>query len=57
VEQEFEAYLTCGRLEHGFLRVRCRPATRSGWWPSFPIAAVLFWLSQRMENLRDRVGE
>jgi hypothetical protein len=23
VEQEFEAYLTCGRLEHGFLRVRC----------------------------------
>jgi hypothetical protein len=23
VEQEFEAYLACGRLEHGFLRVRC----------------------------------
>jgi ribosomal protein S27E len=23
VEQEFEAYLQCGRLEHGFLRVRC----------------------------------
>ena len=23
VEQEFEAYLKCGRLEHGFLRVRC----------------------------------
>jgi ribosomal protein S27E len=22
-EQEFEAYLKCGRLEHGFLRVRC----------------------------------
>jgi hypothetical protein len=23
VDQEFEAYLKCGRLEHGFLRVRC----------------------------------
>ena len=22
-QQEFEAYLKCGRLEHGFLRVRC----------------------------------
>ena len=23
VEREFEGYLKCGRLEHGFLRVRC----------------------------------
>ena len=23
VAREFEAYLHCGRLEHGFLRVRC----------------------------------
>ena len=23
IAQEFEAYLQCGRLEHGFLRVRC----------------------------------
>jgi hypothetical protein len=23
VQQEFEAYLKCGRLEEGFLRVRC----------------------------------
>ena len=23
VEREFEDYLACGRLEHGFLRVRC----------------------------------
>ncbi len=23
VREEFEAYLRCGRLEHGFLRVRC----------------------------------
>lgn len=23
VEREFEQFLACGRLEHGFLRVRC----------------------------------
>ena len=23
VQREFEDYLTCGRLDHGFLRVRC----------------------------------
>ena len=23
MQEEFEAYLKCGRLEHGFLRVRC----------------------------------
>jgi ribosomal protein S27E len=23
VQREFEDYLRCGRLEHGFLRVRC----------------------------------
>ncbi len=23
VQQEFDAYLKCGLLEHGFLRVRC----------------------------------
>jgi ribosomal protein S27E len=23
VQDEFAAYLKCGRLEHGFLRVRC----------------------------------
>ena len=23
ITQEFEAYLKCGRLEHGFLRIRC----------------------------------
>jgi hypothetical protein len=23
VKDEFAAYLKCGRLEHGFLRVRC----------------------------------
>ena len=24
VQREFESYLKCGRLEHGFLRVRCQ---------------------------------
>jgi len=24
VQQEFESYLKCGRLEHGFLRVQCQ---------------------------------
>jgi hypothetical protein len=23
IQREFEDFLTCGRLEHGFLRVRC----------------------------------
>ena len=23
IKKEFEAYLKCGRLEHGFIRVRC----------------------------------
>ncbi len=33
VHQEFEDYLKCGRLEHGFLRVRCqRVAVMNGWW-------------------------
>ena len=43
VVREFEAYLKCGRLEHGFLRVRCadchaerlvasaRAVARGGW--------------------------
>jgi hypothetical protein len=29
VRQEFEDYLKCGRLEHGFLRVRCNFCTIS----------------------------
>jgi hypothetical protein len=28
VEEEFEAYLKCGRLEEGFLRVRCELSCR-----------------------------
>jgi ribosomal protein S27E len=44
VRREFEAYLKCGRLEHGFLRVRCEACQaeklvafsckRRGWCPS-----------------------
>lgn len=30
VEQEFEGYLKCGRLEHGFLRVRCDARRMAG---------------------------
>jgi hypothetical protein len=29
VQEEFEAYPKCGRLEHGFLRVRCEDCHRS----------------------------
>lgn len=28
VQEEFEAYLKCGRLEHGFLRVQCESCHR-----------------------------
>ena|SRR3990167_77289 len=31
VRQEFEEFLRCGRLEHGFLRVRCDAASMSAW--------------------------
>ena len=43
VAREFEDYLKCGRLEHGFLRVRCQschheklPAVASGAWSTAP---------------------
>ncbi len=34
VQREFEAYLKCARLEHGFLRVRCESCMPNTWWPS-----------------------
>ncbi len=37
VEQELEDYLKCGRLEHGFLRVRCEPKKR---WFILPIPST-----------------
>jgi hypothetical protein len=36
VQDEFEAYLKCGRLEHGFLRVRCAKAFS----PAMPKAVI-----------------
>jgi len=33
VHQEFEAFLKCGRLEHGFLRVRCEDCHHEGLVP------------------------
>ncbi len=40
VAREFDEYLECGRLEHGFLRVRVKIATTSIWWPSAVNAEV-----------------
>jgi hypothetical protein len=34
VQREFEAYLKCGRLEHGFLRVRCENCHEKCRWHS-----------------------
>ena len=31
VQREFEDYLKCGRLEHGFLRVRCSECRAERW--------------------------
>ncbi len=31
VQREFEDYLKCGRLEHGFLRVRCETCHEERW--------------------------
>ena len=41
VRSEFEEYLKCGRLEHGFLRVRCESChnewqkVQPYWWMKF----------------------
>ncbi len=41
VQREFEEFLQCGRLEHGFLRVRCASlATPSTWSLSAVSVAV-----------------
>ncbi len=34
VQREFEDYLKCGRLEDGFLRVRCTECHQERWWRS-----------------------
>ena len=40
VREEFAAYLKCGRLEHGFLRVRCEDCTPRSLWRSAVSAAA-----------------
>lgn len=40
VQREFEEFLQCGRLEHGFLRVRCESCTPSTWSLSAVSVAV-----------------
>ncbi len=40
VQREFEEFLQCGRLEHGFLRVRASLATPSTWSLSAVSVAV-----------------
>jgi hypothetical protein len=32
VRDEFEAYLRCGILAHGFVNVRCKAAGTAAWW-------------------------
>ncbi len=50
IQREFTDYLRCGRLEHGFLRVRCESCTPNIWWRSAasvgafaPVAAPGVW--------------
>lgn len=62
VQQEFAAYLKCGRLEYGFLRVRCAQChaerlvafsggTRAD--PTVVAAGIRDWQTQRLECLND----
>jgi hypothetical protein len=42
VKAEFDAFLECGILAHGFLRLRCaRVARMRSWWPS-PVSGAGF---------------
>ena len=34
VKDEFEAFLECGILAHGFLRLRCANCAHENWWRS-----------------------
>ena len=60
VEREFEAYLKCGRLEHGFLRVRCNHCQAEhlvafrckcrGFCPSCGARRVFFYRADRLNT-------
>src|SRR4051812_18875912 len=42
VKDEFDAFLECGILAHGFLRLRCAQCARMrSWWPS-PVSGAGF---------------
>ena len=70
VHQEFEEYLKCGMLEHGFLRAKCDgcrhehlvafSCKRRGFCPSPPttveLTALLDSLSRRIVRLHERQG-
>ena len=45
VHREFEAYLKCGRLEHGFLRVRCDNG------PEYISQALVSWANEHRITL------
>jgi hypothetical protein len=41
IKEEFDAFLECGILAHGFLRLRCAECARRTWWRS-PVNGVAF---------------
>ena len=65
VQREFEDYLKCGRLEHGFLRVRCMDCRAErlvafsckgrGWCPSCAAKRALE-SSTHLQDVLPRVG-
>jgi hypothetical protein len=40
-EDEFEAYLKCGLLEHGFLRVKCESCATNGTRAVYAIVDIM----------------
>jgi hypothetical protein len=40
VRQEFDEYLKCGRLEHGFLRVQVESVNTDSWVRTSAVAAL-----------------
>ncbi|UMX89808.1 transposase zinc-binding domain-containing protein [Klebsiella pneumoniae] len=58
VREAFDAYLRCGVLEHGFLRVVCEhTAVQRGWWPSARSAGLCPSCARRMAESAALVEE